>query len=108
MSDEWHYIIQDQDEERPLVWARKGGSDPYGFTQEVLLDVDEIRVRVASNERTPVSSTAEVAAPIHIVADVLRRAGWTVTPPNADAANPDKTTPNPKVSTPVPGDPGTD
>ena len=74
---EWHYIDNEE-----MIWARNADSDPYGSTHEVIFDLvrDQIDVRMASNERAP-HVVAQVGVDVEVVAEVMRRAGWTVTPP---------------------------
>lgn len=76
MSD-WQYIVHED-----MIWARNVELDPYGTTREVLIDPvhKELSVRMASNERGP-HVVVQVGAPIEVIAETLRKAGWIVTPP---------------------------
>lgn len=83
---EWHYIVEGHEDAEVLVWARADTSDPYGYSCEVLLfpTSDDLGIRVGANDCAPHQVSAFVAAPIRVIAEVLRRAGWTVTPPKEE------------------------
>lgn len=79
----WHYMVS----ENKNVWASNEDTDPYGQTCEVRVawedpeTRDEILIRVASNERATPTFKVQVGAPVTVIAEVLRKLGWTVIPP---------------------------
>jgi hypothetical protein len=89
MSKKWEYIGKGGDDpEVGMIWARSADTDPYGWTREVLVEkesrhADELQIRMTSNDRA-VPLVALVSAPLEVIAEVLRRLGWKVTPPPPD------------------------
>lgn len=65
-----------------FFWFRENNSDPYGFTRDITCDRirQEVTVRISGNQRVP-PFTAVTTAPIAVLADVLRKAGYKVTKP---------------------------
>ncbi len=79
-DDGWAFVVNPE-----LVWARCEDEDPYGRVHEVQLNRDhnEVSIRAGSNDRG-LHFVATATAPVEVVAEVLRRAGYTVTPPPDD------------------------
>jgi hypothetical protein len=75
--NDWEYIDNEE-----MIWARNVDTDPYGKTHEVIFNLvhDTIDVRMASNERADHFVT-QVGVDVEVIAETMRKAGWTVTPP---------------------------
>ena len=84
-EDDWEYqgwriVTRATD----LVWALHRETDPYGHEYEVMVEREgpgqQVMIRMHSKERALYTVSA-ASAPLEVVAEVMRRAGWTVTGP---------------------------
>lgn len=63
-----------------FFWFREDNSDPYGMTRDVTYDRirEEVSIRCGGNDRAP-HFVAVASAPVTVLIDLLRKAGYEVT-----------------------------